>query len=169
MSSALSDAVENVLGHAYPDHWPGGWRRVSRWWMLGAADPVKRQVTLAIYDQGITIPASLPKIWGAMDVARVFARDYKVQFSPDATTYDGQTIDAAMKIGATSTQLAHRGLGLNKIREAMLKCVEGQLRIISRCGECVYSADGKVAIKNHTVPLFGTFVELQASFDASEV
>lgn len=57
---ALTEAVGNVIHHAYPAS--GGYRlpSVGRWWMTGAVDRKAGSTATAVYDQGVTIPGSLP-------------------------------------------------------------------------------------------------------------
>ncbi len=168
LSSAVSDAVENVVGHAYPIDWPHRRLHVPFWWFVGAADPEQRRVTLVIYDQGVTIPVSLPRKWSMAHLTTVCLSLFRTPFRADDPTFDGQTIDAAMAIGSTSTGESYRGRGLAKICEIIQRCAGGRLRIVSRHGECVYGADGHKTIKNHQIPLNGTYVELEASFVEEE-
>ena len=164
LSSAVTDAVENVVNHAYPDDWPESRLRAPLWWFVGAADPVNRRITLVIYDHGITIPVSLPRKWTLDHLSQVCLALFRLPFRADDPTFDGQAIDAAMVIGATSTGQSNRGRGLAKIKEIIGRCPEGRLRIVSGCGECTYNADGTKIVANHDIPLMGTYVELEASF-----
>ena len=168
LGSAVTDGVENVVGHAYPPDQYGRKVKVPFWWFLGSADPISRHITLVIYDQGITIPKSLPAKWALEDITRLFLERFGIPFSRSDTSSHGRAIDAAMRIGATSTNQSNRGKGLAKILEIIRRCPEGRLRIVSGCGECVYSADGVNIVRNHDIPLMGTYVELMASFGDEE-
>jgi hypothetical protein len=161
LASAVTDAVENVRGHAYPRAWLNSRTNVPFWWFTGAADPTGR-VTLAIYDQGITIPQALPLKWDVNHLVQQFFGLFSLKFDPDDPKYDGQAIDMAMQLTASSTGLPFRGKGLPKILDIIQACPEGRLRIVSRCGECIYSADGSKTIKTHQNPLLGTYLELEA-------
>jgi hypothetical protein len=160
----VTDAVENVVNHAYPKDWPERIRRAPLWWFVGAADPVNRRIILGIYDHGITIPISLPKKWGLEHLTKICLNLFRLPFEPDAPAFDGKAIDTAMEIGATSTGEPYRGRGLAKMKELISRCPEGRLRIVSRHGECVYGADGSRVVNCHPVPLLGTYVELEALF-----
>jgi hypothetical protein len=129
LGSAVTDAVENVVGHAYPDNWTERSRRVPFWWFVGAADPTTSRVLMIIYDQGITIPESMPRKWPEADLSTLWQRLFRRPFSTHSK-FDGAAIDAAMSIGVTSTNAAHRGKGLAKIRDLVTKCSNGSLRII---------------------------------------
>jgi hypothetical protein len=161
LASAVTDAVENVRGHAYPPAWLNSRTSVPFWWFTGAADPGGR-VTLAIYDQGITIPQALPLKWDINHLVKQFFGLFSLKFDPDDPKYDGQAIDMAMQLTASSTGLPFRGKGLPKILDIIHACPEGRLRIVSRCGECIYSADGTKTINTHAYPLLGTYLELEA-------
>ena len=60
LCGAVVDALENVHDHAYPSDHFVGIRHVPNWWFTGAAHEDKRWLILGVYDQGITIPVSLP-------------------------------------------------------------------------------------------------------------
>ena len=56
----LGEAIQNVEDHAYPDRAPFEYRVPKKWWMTGAVEPAQKRFNLVIYDQGISIPGSLP-------------------------------------------------------------------------------------------------------------
>jgi hypothetical protein len=166
LASAVTDAVENVRGHAYPDSWFNSRTSVPRWWFTGAVDQAASRVTLAIYDQGISIPLALPMRWNLNLLQRSFQKLFSRAFDPSDPKNDGEAIDMAMQLAATSTGLAHRGKGLPKILEIVRSCPEGRLRVVSRCGECIYGADGSRVINTRQTPMLGTYLELEALFSA---
>jgi hypothetical protein len=166
LASAVTDAVENVRGHAYPDEWFNPRRGVARWWFTGALDHSANRVTLAIYDQGISIPAALPLKWEITQLSSTFKRLFSLNFDAKNPKNDGPAIDMAMQLATSSTGLPHRGKGLPKILEIVRACPQGRLRVVSRCGECIYSADGTKVINTHEIPMLGTYLELEALFSA---
>jgi hypothetical protein len=167
MASAVTDAVENVRGHAYPEGWFKPRLSVPRWWFTGAVDQAASRVTLAIYDQGITIPSALPLKWDLKLLARSFKQLFSLDFDADNPKNDGPAIDMAMQLAASSTGLPYRGKGLPKILEIIRSCPEGRLRVVSRSGECIYGADGSKVINTHETPMMGTYLELEALFSAA--
>jgi len=169
MASAVTDAVENVRGHAYPTSWFNSSVSVPRWWFTGAVDQRTNRVTLAIYDQGITIPSALPLKWGVNFLDGLFQGLFGQRFDAADPKHDGKAIDMAMRLAASSTELPYRGKGLPKILEIIQSCPEGRLRVVSRCGECIYSADGSKVIRSHEIPMMGTYLELEALFTAAQV
>lgn len=163
LGSAVADAVENVVGHAYPTNWSERRWRAPLWWFVGAADPKTNRVTLVIFDQGITIPARLPLSWPLSTLTGLCLTLFGKPFCSNDPAFDGNAIEAAMELGKTSTGQTHRGKGLPKIREIIQKCPHGRLRIVSRHGECIYGADGTHLVTSHAVALMGTYIELEAS------
>jgi hypothetical protein len=166
MASAVTDAVENVRGHAYPAGWFNSRTMVSRWWFTGAVHQPSSRLTLAIYDQGVSIPAALPMKWDVNHLTTTFRKLFSLNFDPQNRNNDGPAIDMAMQLSTSSTGLLHRGKGLPKILEIVRACPEGRLRVVSRCGECIYGADGSKVINSHEIPMLGTYLELEALFSA---
>ena len=68
LCGAVVDALENVKDHAYPREQFAGVKHIPNWWFTGAADSNNRSLILGIYDQGITIPVSLPSRFGLAEV-----------------------------------------------------------------------------------------------------
>ncbi len=54
----LVEAIENTILHAYPASFDS--LMVKRWWMTGAVNLSERHVNIVVYDQGMSIPATLP-------------------------------------------------------------------------------------------------------------
>jgi hypothetical protein len=120
-------------------------------------------LVLAVYDQGITIPVTLPRRFGIDHVKAAFERWFRLSFDPADTKNDGAALDAAMRLSATSTAEHYRGKGLAKIREVVSQCQGGRLRIVSRNGQYIF--DGKnTQTTNMQVRLPGTYVEIAAFF-----
>jgi hypothetical protein len=162
LSGAIVDALENVKQHAYPQDHFVGIRHVPNWWFTGASNEQHRFVTLAVYDQGITIPVSLPRRFGMDRVVSAFRSWFNLPFDPINPQQDGAALEAAMRLSATSTAEHFRGKGLAKIKDAVQRC-GGQLRIVSRNGEYIFTA-GSAQTKTHPVGLPGTYVEVAALF-----
>jgi hypothetical protein len=163
LCGAVVDALENVRDHAYPpDHFIGV-RHVPNWWFTGAAHKDHRWLILAIYDQGITIPVSLPRRFGMEHMVSAFQTWFRLPFDPTDPQHDGAALDAAMRLSVTSTPEHYRGKGLAKIREVVRQCPGSQLRIVSRNGEYIFNGS-TTRTATHPVTLPGTYVEIAASF-----
>jgi len=161
---AVVDAIENVKGHAYASMPAASLRLIPPlWWLSGSADRSSKKLTLSIYDQGMTIPFTLPTHWSPRDIRSTIRSLFQRDFDP-GTSRDGEVIRAAMELSATATGKHERGKGLAKIRQVVARCPGGRLKLISRNGIYTY-ADGREIVETLEVPLLGTFVEIEACFD----
>lgn len=155
----IMEAIGNVVEHAYPRdvHFP--YPVVRRWWMTGAVDRVNRKLTLAVYDQGISIPLSLPR-WSRLDqFFSAIAQIVGLAFDFNQTSNDGIAILGAMQVSKSSTEQEHRGQGLFLMADYLNRCRGGRLRILSRCGEYVLEKDSAPRHTSHPVSIGGTLVE----------
>jgi hypothetical protein len=162
--AAVIEAMNNVRDHAYPQIYFDGVRHVRNWWLTGAADRESRRLTLSLYDQGVTIPVSLPTTIGRENIVRAFFALFNSPYDPLDTEDDGRAIETAMQLSKTRTGLGHRGLGLAKIREVVDGLNGGRLRVISRCGEFIAEPSRKPVVKTSAIALEGTLVEIEAAF-----
>lgn len=143
--------MTNVAQHAYPDP-QKDIDIYQAWWMSGSFDTQTRLLTVMFYDQGVTIPASLPqsKLWGAI----------KGMINPGST--DGEQISAAFEVGRSRTKEAHRGKGVAQLLHPLHVCSRGALRIISRRGVYVSNCENgqmECEVSNTKSALEGTFIE----------
>jgi hypothetical protein len=162
--TAILEAMQNVIDHAYADQFFRGVRHVRAWWLSGAADLVNRELNIALYDQGITIPVSLPYRRGASQIKEAFGSLFGLQYDPSDTKFDGQAIEAAVQLSTTSTGKEYHGKGLSTMRDVVTACSKGHLRIVSRYGEYQVRAGGATSVELLTVPLRGTLVQITAAF-----
>lgn len=171
VSAALTEAMLNAVQHAYEDPedlaYPSS--DSHRWWVAGYRDPRSKEVALMFYDQGVTIPASLPKNW--REAARsVLARAGNVVSISDNST-DGEMIAAGMEVGRSSTKKRNRGWGLSEMRTlvggpppsrmpttAVPKLGAGSMRILSRRGDYLYSSESGEAYRTLPDPFTGTLI-----------
>jgi hypothetical protein len=155
----LGEAIQNVEDHAYPDQGVFRYPVVRRWWMTGAVEPAKKRFNLVIYDQGISIPASLPR-WSLFgDFKASFFKAFGREFDPDIAERDGETIAQAVQLGRSSTGKSWHGKGLPLMREIVENASDGTLRLYSRCGEYVYRLGKSPSSRSFEIPLTGTLVE----------
>jgi hypothetical protein len=161
---AIVDAIENVRGHAYGQRSPLQERLIPPfWWLSGAADVSNRRLTLSIYDQGSTIPVTLPKVWSEGAISGAFQALFGRQSDVSSSDYDAEALEVAMKLSSTSTGLSERGKGLSKIRHVVSQCPGARLRVVSRRGNYSYH-NGVDAYSLHGIPLLGTYIEIEATF-----
>jgi hypothetical protein len=160
--SALIDAIENVVNHAYDGLSINDRKLIPRrWWISGAASNLERSITVSIFDQGISIPVSLPIKWNK---DKLFASVLsKFGPGPWRDGQDGEAVRAAMFLSNTSTGISSRGKGLHKIKEIMSELNGGSLLILSRKG-CYKWENQQESCFTMESSLLGTYVELKANF-----
>lgn len=154
---AMVEATENTKLHAYDDVDIEQELLVRRWWMTGAVDSSKGQLTVVIYDRGASIPATLPhsEKWGRID--RIL---HRIKRSPtDVKSTDQLSLRLAISEGATSTGLKKHGKGLGVLKRVVDECDEGQLVIRSRYGEFRYETGRQTSYRALPVPIQGTLIE----------
>lgn len=145
---ALFEGITNTRHHAYPDDYE--FKHTGQWWATGSVDEQSRTISAIIYDQGVTIPASLPRSWMAKALAK---------YGADWAANDGASIAAAMQVSRSSTKQPNRGLGLAEMEAFMETCTAGRLRILSRYGEYQAKVGERPQYINHREPLRGTLVQ----------
>jgi hypothetical protein len=121
-----------------------------------------KSVTVAVYDQGISIPASLPRWehWSKVErmARRVVARTGLVAPLENPQN-DASAIRLAMTVARSKTRLPQHGKGLNTMVEVVERAAAGRLRIISRNGEYVWDKGKKPRATNHAHSIGGTLIE----------
>ena len=130
--------------------------------MTGAIDLRNKTATVAVYDQGISIPASLPhwEHWPTVErmAKRLFART-AIAANLEDPQYDATAIRMAVTVARSKTGLPQHGKGLNTMVEVVERAAGGRLRIISRNGEFIWQKGGKPVAKSHSYSIGGTLVE----------
>ena len=160
----LLEAMDNVTEHAYRHSPEGIMSSVRRWWLTAAVDRQNQQLTVAIYDQGTSIPATLPN-WHNFDmIERLWKRLGVQNYDPDDSSRDGLALKAALKIAVSSTDEEHRGKGLPIMADFLDQCRSGRLKIVSRHGVVTKTKGRKAQSARMPVPLTGTLVEWEVQF-----
>jgi len=155
LARGLAEAMTNVHQHAYPDDYDYGHPIAKHWWIGGSVDPSERRLTVIVFDQGVGIPYTLPQKgrdgWLKGILGALGLKDS-----------DGSRIRAAMELGRSSTNEPNRGKGLSDIKRFALLHDRAELRILSGCGEYLYSSDREES-RNHAIPLKGTMIYWSAT------
>ncbi|WP_140385749.1 MULTISPECIES: hypothetical protein [Acetobacter] len=161
---AMVEGIMNVVRHAYPQNVQTKYENVNKWWMAGAVSKSQRWMCVSIFDQGITIPTSLPA-WDKYDAWKANMRQ-RIGLAPQAndTSFDGIAIWAAVEESVSSTGEAHRGLGLAQMRGFIDGCKSGFLRIISRNGEVTFRPASVPVACNYDHSIDGTLIEWKVEF-----
>jgi hypothetical protein len=150
---ALSEAMTNVVQHAYPDNEDYQFEILkNQWWLAGSYNQETGKMKVMFYDQGVGIPATLPhqKFW----------EEIKFRIKEKNFTIDnhGYLIKAAIEIGRTRSKQAHRGKGLRQLLDFSIQNQRGKLRIISGKGDYITESD-KEFCSNNNASLGGTFIQ----------
>ncbi len=127
--------------------------------MTGALDRKMRSTTAVVYDQGVTIPVTLPRWEHYSNWRHRIGRKLGIVPAASDTKSDGEAIAAAVEESLTSSGEAHRGTGLAQMRDFVDQCQDGRLRIMSRCGEVVFRPGKEPEVKTYDVSVGGTLIE----------
>lgn len=163
--TTLSEAITNVTQHAYPEDHDYEFEHISRLWVSATADKDKNTLTVVVYDQGVTIPVTYPRLTRKQQVVRFLRRALANGKEFDYSS-DGTYIRAAMRYGGSRTDKAYRGKGFPQMI-ALLKSVGGgRLSIWSRNGWCTANTDGRLRSGYVDDSIGGTLVELTVNLGA---
>lgn len=160
----MLEAILNSYSWAYPPGHTWEHEALKNWWLTGAVNTKTNQVLVCVYDQGVSIPHSLPRWahWNAVEIrAKKFMQRLKLSKPIDHFSNDGLAIHLAMKIAKSSTQLPQHGKGLHTMVEVAQRARYGRLRILSRNGEYIWETGKRPRSLTHEFPLSGTLVEWQ--------
>lgn len=159
LNGALGEAMENAVRCAYPSGGKFYIPHVGKWWMTGALSRSQRRMSVAIFDQGVSIPGSLRdwKFFGGF--SERFQKAMGMPPDLSEPKYDGRVIELAIEESATSTNLEKHGKGLGHIKAFVDSCSRGRLVIISRFGFYMYEKGKKPIVKLLDANIGGTLVE----------
>lgn len=153
VNNALCEAMTNAHHHAYPEGrvwWPA--KPPGDWWATCAWKPESKTMHMILYDQGVGIPATLPR-------SSHWAAAIPILDRLDPERSDAGLIEAGLELRRTSTNIAGRGRGLFEMAEWIDTTQSGFLRIWSGKGCVTYRPGRKVQRLNLPVPFLGTLVE----------
>lgn len=160
----MFEAILNSHSWAYPADHKWEYPILPNWWITGAVNSKTNAVTVCVFDQGVSIPVSLPRWthWNALELrGKRLVEKLKLSRPIDHYSNDGLAIQLAMKISRTRTQLPQHGKGLHTMIEVAQRARHGRLRILSRHGEYIWETGRKPRSMTHEHPLRGTLVEWQ--------
>jgi hypothetical protein len=149
----ISEAMLNVVQHAYPPQFHTDSAVRGRWWLAGKIDFSKDELLVMFCDLGIGIPKTLPKLYTWEKIREALS------ILPGINPSDGQMIQAAMAIGRSQTGSTNRGKGLNDLRRLVELHPNGELRIYSRAGLYVYRGNGTESVTNGNDKIGGTLIK----------
>lgn len=162
----LIDAIDNVIVHAYPSS-VANWQYppVDRWWVTASVDSDDNRINLIVYDQGVSIPGSLPHSPRFSVISKMLYSLVGVDEAFTDPKYDGEAIKSAIEAGKSETDDPHRGKGLLFMRNLVNQVgTKGELRIMSRNGAYLYRSDGHEETSSHANSIGGTLIEWRLYF-----
>lgn len=156
--TALSEAISNVTNHAYPKDMLLPHAHIDSLWVAATANRDDNSLTVVVYDQGVTIPVTYPRINRLAKVGRYLERTLRKDRRFDFDN-DGTYIRAAMRHGGSRTDQKHRGKGLPQMIDVVERIGTGSMSVYSRGGWCRRSSNRR--FKSGAVPysVGGTLIE----------
>jgi hypothetical protein len=114
-----------------------------------------------VFDQGAGIPATLDRTM--LEAIR------QLGFIGSNVNSDGAMIQAATKIGRTSTGQSGRGKGFETMRRFIDSCEDGELRIFSNHGGYLYTKASETIFDDVSGSLGGTLVLWRIRHSGTEI
>ncbi|WP_152492625.1 hypothetical protein [Roseovarius sp. THAF27] len=158
---ALTEAAYNATLHAYPDDQPTEFPIPAKcWWATACWNIEGGVVKFIVYDQGVGIPATLPRSKHWEQVRALFPQGLRV-----ATADASRLIAAAIQFDRTSLEGGH-GKGLQDVVTPVDKTVGAKVRLLSGTGKVTYHNGGGVKLEDETLHIGGTLVEWTIPVDS---
>ncbi len=168
LQGRIIDAIQNVRDHAYPHNISWRYPPIGRWWLTASVDAIENRLDLIVYDQGITIPGSIPISPKRALITSAFRKIFNLEEDFTNSKYDGKAIKAAIETGQSGTDKEYRGRGLIFMRDLVNFCDRGELRILSRFGAYLYRSDGVDEEWFHETSIGGTLIEWRLYLDGGQ-
>lgn len=163
---AIGEAIINVREHAYISDHEYEIPHVGYWWATGAASKNSRKIQISLFDQGVTIPISYPKLhWHNAIMERLGISKHSQ--NANGFDQDAELISAATRYGNSARNLEENrqskgGTGLPQMKKAIEMCGKGSLLILSRAGKYKFEVAGSRSneeLANFDHSIGGTLVE----------
>jgi hypothetical protein len=153
---ALVEAAYNVTKHAYPhEH---NWEYppiIKGWWATACLDPKTGFVKFVIYDQGVGIPATLPRWQGWERVRQHISR---IPLAGQVVNDNSELILAALEVDRSSLDGGH-GKGLQDIMEILQSFNGASVMILSGKGSLHHTYGQDKRLRDNTLHIGGTLIE----------
>jgi hypothetical protein len=163
LNDAIMEAITNTVHHAYKHEELCEPHRLKAWWIAGSLIQTgsDRNLSIVVYDQGASIPRTLPT-WDKYPLLRrALATLLPWEGDgpdPNDARYDGEAIRLAIQVGRTSTSESNRGKGLHQIVQALQLSKGGSVHIFSRCGVWMQRFGAEAQSINLQTPMTGTLI-----------
>lgn len=155
----LFEAVLNAVQHAYPADIPGdGVPSVKRWWAGALVDQASGYLNLVVYDQGVGIPATLPRrSWWSLLSGKL----------PELN--DAAVIAGGLEFGRSgATDDQGRGNGLHRICGLTDAFDAAEVLFTSLNGQVKYAKGGGVERETLNTRFCGTMIRWRAKVSTLE-
>jgi hypothetical protein len=166
--TTISEAITNVTQHAYSGEHTYQYDHVGSFWVGATADRENRTLSVAVYDQGSTIPITYPRLDLKQKAIR-FLRTAISRTPEFENQHDGTYIRAAMRYGGSRTDQSFRGKGLPQMFVLMQSIGSGCMSIRSRAGWCTRAASGRMTQGFLQESIGGTLVEWTINLGEAEL
>jgi len=154
---ALVEAAYNAKLHAYPeDHDYEFPPIIQGWWATASWNPEEGIVKFLVYDQGVGIPATLPR-WQGWEQIRAWLSSTLGSIAVNLKD-SSNLIQAAIRIDRTSLQGGH-GKGLQDVIAPVEGTPGSSVRILSGNGSVLYDHSGNIEKKDEALHIGGTLIE----------
>ena len=167
LATGVTEAIANVGHHAYPESATFN-DEDKNWYMGGSFNKQTRELRVVFYDQGISIPKSLPASTAkekALDTVRKITG-----FESLNGLHDELLLKAAVEIDRTSTGEDDRGKGLHDLLNFIEQSGNGYISILSRKAlyKLTLSASNKrIKTERLSNPIEGTLIIWKVTLDDS--
>lgn len=154
---ALVEAAYNAKMHAYPDEHEYEFPpTIKGWWATASWNPGEGYVKFLVYDQGVGIPATLPR-WQGWETVRSWL---VTNLGPIGVNLNDAShlIEAALAVDRTSLGGGH-GKGLQDVVAVVRSTAGSSVRILSGTGSILYTYNGLVEKKDEALHIGGTLIE----------
>ena len=155
----LSEAMTNVARHAYnPEFKQSLPVKQGQWWMAGYWNRDCHEIMAFMYDQGVGIPATLPKTH--KEQVGILGRMLGRRAS------DADLVELSMQLGETRSAAPQHGKGMADLKRLVELAREGHLRILSGTGGYLYARKGDENYEHKNDlgnRVNGTFIEWRIS------
>ncbi len=164
-ASAIFEAVENSVRHAYTDNFPKDVR--DRWWLGGILSLDKKEITLVCYDKGISIPKHIKEVALEEKGHRIRAKVNEAINLLIKTTgeeefddnLDHIRLEKAMEYAKTSTRKKGSGKGLSHIAKTIEGFEDGSnVKIMSRRAYAEITQNKGSRFTLLDTPIIGTLI-----------
>lgn len=168
LNTAISEAISNMIHHAYTNGSPLNYPHLKSLWVSATANKKNNTLTVVAYDQGASIPITYPRIGRIAKVTRYFKRTLRLEPKFEHQN-DGTYIRAAMRYGGSRMDQKHRGKGLPQMLDVLKRIGTGRMKVYSRGGWCEKTQTGKFNSGSTDCSIGGTLIEWSLELSTNNV